>query len=273
MAWKKDITRSDASFRYITMNHREDITLRDRIIKAIQSGQVTMRPRWHFILKTILVATGVMVVFLGLLYIISFIIFILQHTGLLFVPLFGMGGIYRLLFSLPWVLIFLSFSFLVVLEILVRRHAFAYRRPLLYSIMGILTIVIIGGIVVAQTSFHSRLLRHAREDRLPFAGGFYRSFAGGRLENVVRGHIIGKTKDGFFIEDMDNNEIFVTITPHTRFPFGMDFNGGDIVVVFGDRKGSSTVSAFGIKRVGDDADPEAQRWSSRQRGGRGYRMK
>jgi len=254
-------------------NKEEKTSLRSRVIDAIENRRVMMRPRWHFVLLFLLRATGLVVAFLGLLYLISFILFVLRHSGLLFTPLFGFGGLYRLLFSLPWILVFFSLFFLVVLEVLVRRYAFAYRRPLVYSILGIFVLVFLGGIIVVQTSFHSRLLRYAREERLPVAGFFYRAFTGVQPEHVFRGYVLEKTKDGLIIEGSRGVRDAIRITPQTRLPFGGDFDGGDVVIVFGNRIATTTISAIGIKKVADDRDPDDGSWSPPRRRDRGPFMK
>jgi len=59
------------------------------VLKAIKDGQVKMRPKWQFITKAALLIVGVVLVALTILYLVSFIVFVLRQTGLLFVPGFG----------------------------------------------------------------------------------------------------------------------------------------------------------------------------------------
>ena len=143
------------------MNPDTNTPIHISVLKAIASGEVAMRPRWHFVLKTALVSTGGVIVLCAVLYLASFVIFVSRQTGGSFVPIFGSRGWYHFFISLPWVLILLSFIFVIILEILVRRYSFGYRQPLLFSVMGIVVIVVAGGGIVAQTSFHRGLFRYA----------------------------------------------------------------------------------------------------------------
>src|SRR3989344_3614541 len=118
------------------MSH-EIRSIKEEVIARIKRGETIMRPRWHFVLRAMLYALGVLIAALALVYLASFIMFVLRETGLLFVPSFGFRGVGVFLFSLPWFLILLSLVFVFVLEVLVRRYAFAYRKPLLYSVFGI----------------------------------------------------------------------------------------------------------------------------------------
>ena len=112
------------------INGNQEKSIKNKVLEAIKSGQVKMRPRWYFILKTILVALGIVMIFLTLLYLISFIIFILRITGIWFAPAFGFEGYGIFLFSLPWLLVIISVLFAIILEVLVKRYSFAYRHRL-----------------------------------------------------------------------------------------------------------------------------------------------
>lgn len=223
-------------------------TLRDKVLDAIHSGRVKMRPRWHFVLKTILAISGTAIVLLALLYLASFILFILRQTGVWFVPAFGFRGVVTFLFSLPWLLILISVIFVVILEILVRRYAFAFRRPLLYSVLGIVLFVILGSFVVARTSFHRGVFRYAQSHQLPVAGPLYREFGMHRMRQVHPGTIRELTDQGFILENPSGETLVIVISPQTRLPFGFDFGEGDAVVVFGERD-NDTVRAAGIRKI------------------------
>ncbi len=224
-------------------------------MEAIKAGRVKMRPKWHFVLKAVLAALGGILLLLAVLYLTSFILFILRQTGVLFVPVFGFGGWHIFFTSLPWLLIFLLMIFIIVLEILVRRYSFAYRRPLLYSAAGIALLAIIGGYIVAATPLHGKLFKNAERGNLPFAGRFYREYGLQRLQNVNLGIIIEITNEGFLIQNRRNDILRVIITPETRFPLGTDFAENDTVVVFGERD-DGAVRALGVRKVGDEFGPE-----------------
>ena len=120
-------------------------SLEKNIMDAIHSGRVQMRPRWKFLLSGSLAALGIVILVLTLLFIASFTIFMLRQDGALFVPVFGMRGVFAFFAALPLVLIVLLILFLVILEILVRRYRVGYRMPLLISVLAILVIVVLGG--------------------------------------------------------------------------------------------------------------------------------
>src|ERR1700722_1425847 len=105
-------------------SNKEEKLVEHKVLAAIESGQVKMRPRWQFLLQTTLLAVGVIIAFFALLYLVSFIFFILHENGVWFVPAFGVSGWVALFRRLPWALIGLTIIFIIVLEFLVRRYSF-----------------------------------------------------------------------------------------------------------------------------------------------------
>lgn len=232
-------------------------SISDRVISAIKSGEVKMRPRWHFVLRAILLILGAVIAGLAIIYLVSLIIFTTRQTGAGFVPIFGPRGWFAFLRSLPWLLVALSLLFIGVLEILVRRYAFSYRRPILVSVGAILVIVSVGGLAVAHTVFHRQLLRYAEQHEIPIVGSWYRGIREQQFSDIHPGTIVATTTYGFEMQSRRGETFTVMIGPRTRLPFGADFNPGEMVVVFGDSDprdpGATTtaVQAFGIREIGE----------------------
>ena len=229
----------------------EKKNIEQNVLAAIRSGEVKMRPRWRFILNAALVAVGVTILFLALLFLVSFIFFMLRHTGVGLIPAFGFGWI-MFFRRLPWVLIGLVVVFIVVLEVLVRRYAFAYKRPLVASVLSILGVVLIGGVILAATNLHRQLLTSAQHNGLPpMIGGMYRGFGMPRFNDIRRGEIVQIAGNIFVIQDEDGDTSTIVVTPGTRLPFGDAFTSSDTVVVFGVPGPDGTVRALGIQKVFD----------------------
>jgi len=223
--------------------------LKDNIIRAIQKGEVTMRPKWHFVLRSALVLLGVLVTALGLLFISSFVLFLLRASGVFFIPLFGFPGIRAFLFALPWLLLLFTILFVVVLEILARFYGFGRRLPLLYSALAIIAFVFIATVVIGKTAFHERMNMRAMDGRLPIMGEMYRNFP--KPQDVHRGRVVEMTPSGFVLTHRNGPTTSVILLPETRLPHKDVFVEGDIVVVFG-KKDTGTVTALGVLKVDEE---------------------
>lgn len=229
---------------------------------AVKNGQLKMKPKWHYFLKTSLWLIGLTTILLSALYLFSLFLFIAHRTGIWIVPVFGLRGMLIFLISLPWLLILAVLLFIVILEISVRHYSFAYRLPLLYSALGVLLIVVVGGAILAGTPLHD-MLSHCPPPgaktvgglpgpepnrRVPCGTGFYRDLGPKRFENIYKGVIEGFDSDNFTITDRHQDKLLIVVTKKTRLPFGQDFSVGDMVVVVGYRNGNQ-VDAFGISKT------------------------
>lgn len=232
-------------------NNQQKNHIIDKVFEKIKSGEVKMRPRACFVLKTLLVVLGIIAITLFVLYLISFIAFVLRASGVWFLPGFGLRGIKPFLFSVPWLLILTAGALIVVLEILVKRFAFSYRRPILYSILAIIAVVFLGGFIIDRTQFHVGLFQQAREGHLPVAGGFYRGFGMPEFHDVHSGVVSEITDNGFLIETREGQTLAVIVTSETRFPSGMGIKESDAVMILGERD-NGIIQASDIRKIKDD---------------------
>ena len=227
-------------------------SLESEILAKIRSGRLKMKPKWRFLLRAGLFAVAGIAALLASLYLLSFVIFMLRRTGIWFVPIFGFPGWFTFLASFPWLVIIFALLMVFVLEMLITRYSFAYRRPLVYSLLSLILVVVVGGFVIARwTPFHRRVAGFALERHVPFARNFYRDFGAPPLRDVHRGEITTTTPNGFIIQDPREGMLNVIITPRTRLPLGMDFGIGKMAVVFGPEQ-SSTIQAFGVRIIDDE---------------------
>jgi len=234
------------------MNNQEvKNSIAEKVLNKIKSGQINMKPKAYFVLKTVLFVLGVITVALFILYLISFIAFSLRASGVMFLPGFGFRGVGIFLTSMPWLLILVAVLLIVVLEILVKHFAFSYRRPILYSIIAIIVLVFLGSFIINKTQFHPDLFQRAREGRLPLAGEFYRDFGVPKFQNVHRGVVSEVIDNGFRIETPNKEILEVIVDSETRFPFGTGIKESDTVVVLGERN-NGTVQASGVSKIDDN---------------------
>ncbi|HXK36746.1 MAG TPA: hypothetical protein VJ553_04150 [Candidatus Paceibacterota bacterium] len=228
--------------------------LKNKVMQIIRSGQAHMRPRWQFVLRAVLVVSGIVLAAFTLIYLVSFIIFTLRVTGVLYVPLYRIVGMQLLLRSMPWLLVLLAVAFIALVEILVRRYSFSYRQPLLYSALAIILLAFIGGAVIERTHLHAQFFRHARNGGLPIMGPIYRDFGARPLPGLHRGIVRDLQPEGFTLQTYVEGDLRVVIVPQTR-PLRMPLRDGVPAVVLGplDR---DVIQAREILPIGPTEAPE-----------------
>ncbi len=236
----------------ISMNQDENKIKHD-VLRAIESGEVKQRSRRYFVLRGALIGVGIGLVLLALLYLASFVLFILRQTGVWFVPAFGLRGWFSFLRSAPWLLIGLMVLFIILLEVLVRRYSFAYREPLAFSVLGIVLVATAGGFLLFETSLHRALFSAAQRRTLPAPiANLYHNFGAERLDDVHTGIILATTSEGFIIQEFCCSATdSVVIASDTQLPAEAGFAPSDTVIVFG-LEASDSIHAVGIRKAGSD---------------------
>lgn len=221
------------------------------VIAKIKAGEIVMKSKRYFLLRTIAVAAAAVLVTLALIYLTSFIFFFLHRSGAWFTPGFGSRGVRTFLASFPWGILIAVAILAIILEVLVERYAVAYRRPLVYSFLGVVVVALAVGYAASRTPFHTAFSSYARSHNAPLVGRFYRDIGERRPSGMEVGTVTEMLPGGFLMLTKRGDEIQVVISGETRLPAGYELEEGDIVVVGGERVGSS-VQAFGVREVSDD---------------------
>jgi len=231
------------------MNNQQN-SINNKVINKIKSGNIKMKPKIYFVLRTALLMLSILVLVLFIVCLISFIAFSLRSSGVWLSPAFGFPCIKMLFGSLPWVLILITVVLIVLLEIFAKKFTFVYRKPILYSLLIIILVVFLGGFLIDKTPFHSNLFWKAQEGHLPGFGSFYRDFGNPKFKNIHQGVVSEVINNGFLIENHRERIISVMITPETRLP-SEKIEEGDVIVVFGERD-NGQIEALNIRKTKRD---------------------
>ncbi len=223
-------------------------SIKQNLLDKIKRGEIKILPRSHFVLKAILIITGIIITFGATLYIISFMLFAFRKSPLQFLPEFGFGGLRMLFGAFPWTLIIIAIVFIAILETLVKRYSFAYRNPLLYSALAIIGLVITISFIVGQTPLHKRMFQQVQAGRMPFARPLYRDLDFGRPENVLYGIVLETSENNFTFETPEGKILTVNIVPGTISPRQREIEKGDYIMVIGKIK-DGIIKADGIKKL------------------------
>jgi hypothetical protein len=233
------------------MNKKNISQFSKDILEKIKDEDVKMKPKAHFVLKSVLYIVASSVVFLFIVYLSSFIVFFSKMHGVEHAPGFGLVGLQIFLTSLPWLLVLGVLLLIVVLELLVRHFEFGYRKPILYSLFAVVLIVSLGSGVLAKTSFHNSLHERSLEHRLPVGAGLYEGYIQRQQGNIFRGEVEEVHEHGFELESHFDEELFVEIDESTRIRPPGEVEEDDLVVVIGKRIGDKII-AKGVQIIGDD---------------------
>lgn len=222
-------------------------TIKEKLIEKIQAGEVSMVPKWQFVLQTVLFAVGTVIVAVVAIYLLSFVLFALHRTGILFAPLYGWHGFMLFIVSSPWFLISLVGVFLVVLYLLVTHFSFSYKRPLVYSMVGTALLVVMTASLIHQTTMHERLEQFVDHHNVPGLAPMYRGIGEEtRPDGMITGVILAISDESITLQTKRGEEIFILLTSKTKLPRRGTLEVGQEVFVFGN-KNDDEIEAFGVR--------------------------
>jgi len=215
------------------------------IIEKIVKGEIKMKPKAYFVIKSVLVILAFLLCSLFALFLISFVVFIMVENGSFAFPGFGFVGFKVLFGSLPWVLVILALVLIFALEVLLKKFSFTWKKPIVYSLLGVVLFVFLAGGVIAKTGLHNKLLQRANQGGLPILGGAYVGFRG----NVIhcRG-VVEYVEDNFF--SINTNKKIpcpCQINANTKMPQDRQVIEGDRVMVLGRLRKDGPIELLVIK--------------------------
>lgn len=210
----------------------------NKIMNIIKQENISMRSRYYFVARSSMWALAAVLVFASIVYLLSLIFFIWNDHALGTIALFGSKGIGLMLFSMPWMLILATIALVITLELLAAKFSFVYKRPLVYSLLILLVVLIAVSSLVARTAMHDRI-----------AGPMHRHYAEQRYkENMYIGIIVSVRDNSATLKTRSGATIHVNITNSTRIPRHFELKTGEKVMVIIDDKSDSN-EALGIRPV------------------------
>ena len=227
---------------------RNNNSIKENLFERIEKDEVKMRPNSYFLAKSALAMLGLTIIVTSVVYLVSFVFFVLERNGAWILTSFGWKGIGIFLMSFPWILGLAVIVFIISLELLVKRVTFAYRAPIVYSMLGIVVVVFTIGFAVSKTSVHHGLYSQSRDGSVPIAGSLYRHYGKMKFHNTLIGMISGVEDGKLLVETLEGDIVTVTGVSDFDFPQIRNIKVNDAIIVIGLRDGLE-IKASDIRKI------------------------
>lgn len=227
----------------------------DQILNKIKSGEVSMKPKYYFVIKLFALGISTFLIFILSSVLVSYVLFSIKASGQLYLLDFGPRGVYRFLMALPWIILVLDLLLIVFIDWLLKSFRFGYNSSVAFLFVVTMVSITALATCINYTSFHKMLLVRAENKDLPFGGGFYEGMrkSHGR-QGIYHGEIVSiESTSTFYIKykdfdfDIDNDLVRVEV-PDGYDVFTLFLAPGDKVFVAGD-KNELGISAFGVRKL------------------------
>ena len=228
--------------------HTEHI--KDSVLEKIRNEKVQMHSKVYFVCRVSVLFLATLGLLITSSLLISYIIFSITISDRLFLLGFGNQGIQAFLKLFPWHLVVLEVVLIIILEQIVRKFRWAYRRPLIWILLGIGIVSSICSLIITSSAFHERLF--IQSTQLGPLKNLYQDIqkpSGKR--DIFHGQIVDIKGYTFIITDLDHSpsHTLETIKVHiakTTKVFN-DLRIGDLVFVAGELN-NGEITAYGIRK-------------------------
>jgi hypothetical protein len=229
-------------------NQQHD-TLKQDILGKIKRDELLMRPKSRFVAHIALIATLAFVTFVLSVFICNFIFFHTAESGHGALLGFGPRGYLPFLYVFPWGLLLIDLVLIGFLQYLLRTFQFGYKRPGVYIALGIVTVIIVSGIIVSgETPFNRELMNQAQMGHLPppIQGLYRQTHRGPADHDICRCEVVAVSDTTLTLKETEDADVPFTVFLPPELPH--DFVVGEIVFIAGDVQGG-VIKVFGIRKI------------------------
>jgi len=219
-------------------NNETKNSIRDQILNRIKAGKLKMKPKVYFVLKNIIFVAAVVALSMLIVYLISFIVFSLDKNGAWLLTRLGLGGLLSLIVSLPWLLILIILLSMFLIELLIKNLKFAYHRPLIYSILGVMVLFLALGFFTHLTPLHKGLSCLCAEHKVPIASFLYDSYKEMDFPDFYRGEILEIDEEEAQLQKLNGEVVRLQITSDSYGSDQEKLQRGDKIMLIGKKKNS-----------------------------------
>jgi len=131
------------------------------VMNKISSGHITMRPRWYFVLGSILMGLGLVAASIGTIFLINLNFFLLRQHG----PM-GELKLQLMLESFPWWVPLLAISGIAAGVLLLKKYDFSYKKNFAPIASIFIIAIILSAFLIDLTGINDTWFRQGPMKRL-----------------------------------------------------------------------------------------------------------
>jgi len=138
----------------ITPIKEKKTNLKKEIMVKIKKEEIRMKPKWYFVVGSLLMTTGLIATSIVAIFLINLLLFFLRKRG---------PGIMRLelmVTTFPWWISLLALFSIIVGIWFLKKYDFSYKKNFLLIVVSFIVSIIIAGWLIDYFGFNETWLRH-----------------------------------------------------------------------------------------------------------------
>lgn len=229
-------------------------SIHSKIVNMIESGTIKQKPKWHFVLLTLMAVFSLTALFSILLYFVSFMSLVLREHLIFEALSFGPQTVFDILHTVPPLLVVLIITVFLLLHVLVRHFAFAYTRPVLATLGAGVVVTMLSFWLVFTIDTESRIARFGEGRHIAGIDMIHKEFRDRHPPLSVRGTIQNIQGAIYTIQDSHRKVITFTVNERTRADASSYVTGDMIMVLLASHEDS--FDALAIRHIATSASSD-----------------
>ncbi len=125
------------------------VTIAETVMDKVKTGQITMKPKWYFVLGSTFMGLGVLGMSIGAIFLFNVSFFLLRQHG----PM-GEWRLQAMLESFPWWIPILAIVGSVIGVRLLKKYDFSYKQNFSLIVVGFIGILILAAFIINATGIN-----------------------------------------------------------------------------------------------------------------------
>lgn len=126
--------------------------LKTNIISQIKKGNIKMKPRWYFILGSLIMSFGLVGLSMGIIFLFNLSIFLIRRNG----PLM-MWKLQVILANFPWWIPIVAIIGMIFAIYLLKKYDFSYKKNFLFIVLIFIILTFLAGFLIDKLGLNEYL--------------------------------------------------------------------------------------------------------------------
>lgn len=130
------------------------ITFEENIISKIKNEEIKMKPRWYFVLSSIMMFVSLVGLSMALIFLTNLVLFVVRRNGF-----FNIYKFQVILSSFPWWIPLVAVLGLITAVWLLKKYDFSYKNNFILIIVLFLSALFLSGVLLDEFGLNEYLSR------------------------------------------------------------------------------------------------------------------
>ncbi|OGZ27299.1 MAG: hypothetical protein A2427_03135 [Candidatus Nealsonbacteria bacterium RIFOXYC1_FULL_40_7] len=136
--------------KIITSKKHQEVDLGKEVMSKVTSGQITMKPKWYFVLGSVLSITGLASLSVVSVFLVNIILFLVRKHG----PM-GQWRLEAMIDGFPWWIPASAILGIAVGIWLLKKYDFSYKKNFPVIVIGFVISIIIAGFLIDRLGLNN----------------------------------------------------------------------------------------------------------------------